>query len=399
MATTEGTWGYRDRFGDFFGRTYFRRFGPGVVSSIGLGTYLGDPTDAVDERYREALATAFEHGINLVDTAINYRCQRSERVVGRALSEADVGREEVVVATKGGFVPFDGERPDDPAAYVRREFVESGLADPADLARGSHCIAPGFLDAMLDRSLSNLDLDSIDLYYVHNPETQLRARDREAVYDQLEAAFELLEERRLAGDIGAYGVATWEAFRVSPDDDSYLSLPEVVERARAAAESAGADDVGLEAIQLPFNVGMADAFRVDAHPAEGVSASSAERRSADRSRGSRPREDEASGGSSDERSASDGGDVSALEFAHDAGLKVFTSATLMQGELASSIPEAIDAELSGDTPAQRAINFARSAPGVTGALVGMSSPEHVAENGAAGTFDPLGARAFDAVFE
>jgi aryl-alcohol dehydrogenase-like predicted oxidoreductase len=361
MATTEGTWGYRDRFGDAFGRTFFRRFGPGVVSSIGLGTYLGDPTDEVDERYREALTTAFENGINVVDTAINYRCQRSERVVGRALREADASREEVVVATKGGFLPFDGDRPDDPGAYVRREFVESGLVDPADLARGSHCIAPGFLDAMIDRSLSNLGVDSVDLYYVHNPETQLRARDREAVYDRLEAAFERLEERRLAGEIGAYGVATWEAFRVPEDHEHYLSLPEVVDRARAAAEAVGADDNGLEAVQLPFNVEMADAFKVTAHRAD---------------------EDV----------------LSALAYAHEAGLKVFTSATLMQGELAASIPSPIDAELAGDSPAHRAINFARSAPGVTSALVGMSRPAHVAENAAAGTFDPLGARAFDAVF-
>jgi aryl-alcohol dehydrogenase-like predicted oxidoreductase len=67
--------------------------------------------------------------------------------------------------------------------------------------------------------------------------------------------------------------------------------------------------------------------------------------------------------------------------------------------LASSLPSAVAAELAGDTTAQRAINFARSAPGVTTALVGMSSPAHVAENVAAGTFDPLGASAFDAIFE
>jgi len=48
MATERGTWSYRDRFGDSFGRTYFRRFPPGVAGSVGIGTYLGEPTDAVD---------------------------------------------------------------------------------------------------------------------------------------------------------------------------------------------------------------------------------------------------------------------------------------------------------------------------------------------------------------
>ncbi|MFA1610414.1 aldo/keto reductase [Halobellus rubicundus] len=364
MATSQGTWGYRDRFGDAFARTYFRRFGPGVASSVGLGTYLGDPTDDVDAGYRESIAAALSAGINHVDTAINYRCQRSERVVGEALREADVDREEVVVATKGGFLPFDGSRPADPAAYVRETFVEPGVVAPEDLAGGGHAIAPGFLDAMLDRSLSNLGVDTIDCYYVHNPETQLRVRSREAVYDRLQAAFETLERRRAAGDIGMYGVATWEAFRVPRGDDAYLSLPEVVARAERAAEAVGVDDVGLGAIQLPFNVAMADAVTVAAH------------------------------------SHPDGeGDLSALEYAQEIGLDAVASATLAQGDLASSLPPEVDAELAGDTPAQRAINFARSAPGVTTALVGTSSPAHVPENVAAGTFEPLGARAFDAVFE
>ncbi|WP_363467426.1 aldo/keto reductase [Halogeometricum borinquense] len=364
MATKRGTWGYRDEFGDAFARTFFRRFGPGVVSSIGIGTYLGDPTDTADARYREALTAALESGVNLVDTAINYRCQRSERVVGEALREADISREEVVVATKGGFVPFDGSRPEDPGAYVRDEFVRTGIVDGEELARGSHAIAPGYLDAMFDRSLDNLGLDTVDCYYVHNPETQLAVRSREDVYDQLEAAFEVLEERRLAGELGVYGVATWKAFRVPRDHQSYLSLPEVRTRAERAADAAGADDCGLAAVQLPFNVQMADAFTVEAHR--------------------HPEEDK---------------DVSALWYAQEAGLDVFASASLAQGDLAASIPEAVDEQLSGETAAQRALNFARSAPGVTCALVGTGSPEHVAENVAAGTFEPLGARAFDAVFE
>jgi aryl-alcohol dehydrogenase-like predicted oxidoreductase len=361
MATREGTWRYRNRFGDSFGRTYFRRFPPGVVSSIGIGTYLGDATDAVDDRYHDALVEAFDHGINLVDTAVNYRCQRAERVVGRALSTSTAERDEVVVATKGGFVPFDGSRPDNPAAYVRRAFLDTGLLSRDDLARGSHTLAPSYVDAMVDRSLSNLGLDRIDCYYLHNPETQLRARSREAVYDLLERAFERLEQRRATGDIGVYGVATWNAFRVPPDHDQYLSLAEVVARAAAAADAVGADESGLAAIQLPFNVTMADAFTRAAH--------------------------------------GDEGNQSALEYAHEQGLHVFTSASIGQGELARGLPPEIDAELTGETSAQRALNFARSAPGVTASLVGTSTREHVAENAAAGTFDPLGARAFDAVFE
>ncbi|KTG09707.1 oxidoreductase [Haloprofundus marisrubri] len=384
MATANGTWGYRDRFGDSFGRTYFRRFGPGVVSSIGIGTYLGAPTDAVDDAYHDSLVEAFESGVNLVDTAINYRCQRSERVVGRAFGDADIDREELVVATKGGFLPFDGERPSDPSAYVREQFVDTGLVDADDLARGSHCMTPDFLDAMLDRSLDNLRMDTIDCYYVHNPETQLAKRDAESVYDQLEAAFERLEKRRNAGDIGGYGIATWEAFRVPPEHPSYLSLAEVVSRADRAAETVGNEASGLIALQLPFNVEMADAFTAKVH----------ERPVNHGSENDEHRSDER-----DEDDEDDSERVSALEFAHESGLSVFASASLKQGDLVAGLPEAVAAELEGDSPSQQALNFARSAPAVTAALVGTKSREHVAENVAAGTFDPLGAKAFDGVFE
>jgi aryl-alcohol dehydrogenase-like predicted oxidoreductase len=138
----------------------------------------------------------------------------------------------------------------------------------------------------------------------------------------------------------------------------------VVRRARAAADRAGASATGFRAVQLPFNVFMADAFTREAH--EGPE-----------------------------------GPQSALSFAHEAGLSVFASVPLKQGDLAQpgAIPDAVAAKLAGETPAQRAINFARSAPGVTAALVGTGSPEHVAENVGAGRYEPLGAEAFDATFE
>ncbi len=362
MVTREATREYRERFATAFARTYFRGFSDCVVSSVGLGTYLGDPTDEVDDAYHEAVVTGLESGVNVLDTAVNYRHQRSERVVGDALREADVDREAVLVATKGGFVGFDGEAPADPGRYVREEYVDSGLADPDDFALGRHCLAPAFVDDQVDRSLSNLGLDTIDLYYVHNPETQLETRSREAVYDTLEATFTRLEERAAAGDIRHYGVATWDALRVPAAHDQYLALPEIVERARAASEAAGTGATHLRAVQLPFNVFMADAFTVESHE-------------------------------------SPAGAKSALWFANDAGLDVFTSASIMQGRLAREMPDRVEAKLDGETRAQRAINFARSGPGVTCSLVGASSSDHVEENVDAGTYEPMGATAFDAVFE
>lgn len=362
MATSTGTDRYRERFEDEFGARYFQALDDWSLSSVGAGTYLGDPTDDVDAQYHEALVTALESGINVIDTAINYRCQRSERVVGRAVADAAVDRDEVLVTTKGGYLPFDGSPPEDVDAYVQSTFVEPGLVDPEDLATGLHCLSPEFIEHQLDRSLTNLGLETIDLYYLHNPETQLEARSHSEVYDQIEAAFTRLEKRVAAGDIRRYGLATWEAFRVSADAEPYLSLPEILSRARAAAEAAGHSQTHLGALQIPFNPLMAEVFTVRAH------------------------------GADEDR-------TNALDFARDAGLSVFASATLAQGEVVEKMPDEVAVWFHGDTTVQRAINFARSAPAVTCALVGMRSTAHVEENVAAGTFDRMGSDAFDVVFE
>ncbi len=355
MASAEDTFAYRGRFGDAFARTFFRRAGNGVVSSIGLGPACegGDREDAV--------VTGLENGVNLVDTALHARGQRDERAVGRAIQRADVERGELSLTGKAGTVPFDGERPDDPGAFVRREYIDTGIVDPEDLA-GNHCIAPGFLTDQVGRSLSNLGVETIDCYFLHTPEVQFDDRTRGEVYGAIERAFAAFERRVAAGDIAHYGVTTWEGLRVPRNHPRHLSLPELVSRARSAAERVGNETTAFRAVQLPFNAGMAGGFTVEAQ--EGPE-----------------------------------GAQSALAFAHEAGLDAYATHPLGGGALADGLPPEVADELAGDTPAQRALNFARSAPGVVAALVGASSEGHVRENVAAGTFAPLGADAFDAVFE
>src|SRR4029450_1196453 len=124
FATPEGTARYRDRFRQFRDAGHFRHpeSVPGAselcLTSIGLGTYLGEPDDAADANYVDAISTAVRSGINLLDTAINYRHQRSERNVGAALAQliaaGDLQRDEVLVCTKAGYLSFDGNLPADP---------------------------------------------------------------------------------------------------------------------------------------------------------------------------------------------------------------------------------------------------------------------------------------------
>src|SRR6185503_3576946 len=100
---------------------------------------------------------------------------RSERAIGAALAAAVRGgldRAGVVVASKGGFLPFAAEVPSDASAYFQTTYVRTGIIQPGDVV-GSHCMTPRYLRDQLDRSRANLGLETLDVYYIHNPETQL----------------------------------------------------------------------------------------------------------------------------------------------------------------------------------------------------------------------------------
>src|SRR5262249_54478232 len=122
FATADGTQRFRERFSGTVDCTHFRLADALWLSSIGLGTYLGDPTDQVNANYQTAIIRALSLGCNVIDTAINYRFQRSERAVGVALKQCAVSREEYFVSTKGGYVPYEGDYPADPGRYIVETF-------------------------------------------------------------------------------------------------------------------------------------------------------------------------------------------------------------------------------------------------------------------------------------
>jgi aryl-alcohol dehydrogenase-like predicted oxidoreductase len=314
-----------------------------VLSSVGIGTYLGGWDEATDAAYAVSVEAFVRGGGNVIDTASNYRFQRSERSIGKALGSlfADgFARDEIFVSTKGGYLPFDGEPPPDVRAYFENTFVKPGHARFDDLVGGSHCMAPGYLQSQIDQSLRNLGLEAVDLFYVHNPESQLGEIDRYSFEARLAKAFERLEENRAAGKLGFYGVATWNGFRVRPDDPSYHSL----ERMVGIARQVGGDGHGFKFIQLPHNLAMPEACLIPNQAVRGKV-------------------------------------YTPLAAAEELGVTVMCSASILQGKLTHSVPFHIR-EILGrpTTDAMTGIQFVRSTPGVTTALVGMKSAEHVTEN-------------------
>ncbi|HTX34846.1 MAG TPA: aldo/keto reductase [Bryobacteraceae bacterium] len=311
-ATAEATQRYAEQHSEFRDCGFYREVRGLQVSSLGIGTYLGGADEATDRAYTEALIAAGESGINFFDCAINYRHQRSERSIGAALPHLD--RRQIVVCTKAGFLT-PGAVPD--------------CLTPGDVVGRMHSMAPDFLEDQIARSRANLGVDAIDVFYLHNPETQLRFRTREQFEAAIRGAFTRLEELVARGWIRWYGAATWDGLR---QKDS-LSL----RRLSALAGEAGGSGHHFRFIQLPFNLAMVEAFT--GHPGN------------------------------------------LLETAAGLDVTVVASATLMQTRVLAEMPEAVQELLPGLTSdAQRAIQFTRSTPGIAVALVGMSRREHVLDN-------------------
>jgi len=361
-ATPEGTARYAQRLAGRVHAEHFRALAGGVrVSTIGAGTYLGREDAATDALYRTALTRALERGVNVLDTAVNYRHQRSERVIGATVAAAvgrgALARDEVVVATKGGFLPFDGEVPADPAAWVQATYVRPGIIQPGDVV-GSHCMTPRYLRDQLDRSRANLGLQTLDVYYVHNPETQLDELDRPAFLARVREAFATLEAAVEEGALRLYGAATWNGLRADPGEPGYLSLSELVDVAR---EVGGADH-HFRVVQLPYNLAMPEAFTRANQKVDGVF-------------------------------------VSTLEAARRLDVYVMASASIYQGQLTRGLPPVVTEFLPGlATDAQRAIQFVRSTPGIGTALVGMKSLAHVEDNLGTAAVAPMAWEQFKRLF-
>jgi aryl-alcohol dehydrogenase-like predicted oxidoreductase len=343
FATPEGTLRYAARFQGRSAAGHFREIPGGLVlSSIGIGTYLGEPDTATDAAYTDAIVSTVENGCNVIDSAINYRFQRSERAVGaalKALFPKGYFRDEIVICTKAGFLTPDGEMPADANEYFAREFLERGIFRAEEIAAGCHCMAPAYLADQLERSRRNLGVETIDVFYLHNPETQLSELPAEEFRQRIRAAFTFLETAVAEKKIRAFGMATWNSFREDPKGAGYLSLAEMA----AIATEVGGAAHHFRFVQLPFNLAMPEALTRPNQMIEGKA-------------------------------------VPMVQAARTLGISLITSAALLQGQLTKNLPSFVSSALGPRENSMLALQFARSVPGLTTALVGMSQTAHVDKN-------------------
>lgn len=311
-----------------------------MAGGLGLGTYLGVPGSAGDDAIVAAGRAFLALGGTVFDTAANYRGGRSESALGQLFQ--GLPRERFFLSTKAGYLPMsDGRTAEDPRSWFRRVLEGPGVLSADDVVDGCHALTPKYLRHQLGLSLAALGLASVDLFHLHNPEQQRPLRGPEGFLTVLRGAFETCEALRADGNIGSYGCATWNGFRVPPSAPEHLSLEDLL----TIAEQVGGRDHGFRWIQLPLNLAMPEAFLAPTQRFGGRT-------------------------------------MPLLEAAREAGIRVQTSASLMQARILRQIqPEVMEA-LGASTPAQAALQFTRSCPGVEVALCGMASAGHVAENAA-----------------
>ena len=319
----------------------FRKAQNLTLSNVGIGTYLGNPDDQTDQLVINAIKKSILSGINVIDTAINYRAQKAERSVGKAISEliqeGKINRNEIFISTKNGYVTNDGDIKEDFWQYVNREYIKTGIIQSNDISSGYHCMTLSYLEDQLKRSQKNLGLECIDLIYLHNAvEGQIQDITKEQFMQKLKEAFEFYEKKKQEGIIKFYGLATWECFRLQPDNPQFLSLQEVL----SLAKQVGGEKHGFRFIQLPYNMYLDQALMIKNQSLNGKT-------------------------------------VSILDAAKSFDLGVFTSVPLMQAKL---LGPGVMPEFGELSPALRALQFTRSTPGVTAPLVGHKSPNHVQEN-------------------
>lgn len=127
---------------------------------------------------RQIIRRGLELGVNFFDTAIGYQGGTSEQYLGRALRDF-VKREEVVVATK--FLPRTPEE------------IQAGVSGQEHIEK------------MLNKSLSNLDMDYVDLYIYHMWDYQT------PLYEIMEGLNNVVK----AGKVRAVGISNCYAYQLA----------------------------------------------------------------------------------------------------------------------------------------------------------------------------------------
>ncbi len=231
------------------------------ASKIGFGSYRCREND---DTHLSALTEALETGCNLIDTASNYDDGGAERLVGQVVGEKISGgqlrRAELILISKAGYL--QGEN-----LLMAKKRESRGEPFPETVKFEEdlwHCIHPEFLEQQVAQSLERLQVETIDIFLLHNPEYYLIDALKRGTpdgrtafsefYRRLKKAFAALEALADSGKISYYGLSS-NTLPGDPGRRDFVSLAFVWEAYQEACRTLGKNEVQgrFAVIQFPFN--------------------------------------------------------------------------------------------------------------------------------------------------
>lgn len=205
-------------------------------SRLGFGSYR---IHYLVREHKDALREAILSGINVIDTASNYGDGGSEILIGNVLKELfeskRIQRNQVIIVTKGGYIQGKNLK-----HYFKKKFPDTiKISDEV-----YHSIHPEFLETQIEISRKRLNLETIDVYLLHNPEYFLKYNDNKKEYlKRIEKALEFLEKKRQENIIQYYGISS-NTFILPLEHKENTNLVEILKIAPP----------GFKVIQFPANL-------------------------------------------------------------------------------------------------------------------------------------------------
>ncbi|HHH18993.1 MAG TPA: aldo/keto reductase [Campylobacterales bacterium] len=345
-ATPEATLAYAKQFSHY--KDFFVRHNGLIFSKLGVGTFNKEPYKEENYvfNYIAGIKEAVQNGINVIDTASNYRYGESEREIGIALQElVDEGvatREQLILCSKGGFIPLAYPFPENPYTWIEEQIIDQGLAKAEDIELDQHCMTPDFLEWSCRESLKRVGVERFDIYYLHNPEMQYLRLGEKGFYKAIEKAFERFERLADEGVFQYYGVATWNGF-INKEMES-LDLERLVK----IAQKVGGEKHRFQYIQTPFNMAKTDIYTMPTQRVKGEA-------------------------------------CTLLQAAHRLGIGVLSSSSLLQMNLfhksfSAETGAVLDSTMTLQSDIQLALQFVRSTPGIVSSLFASKVPVHIRHN-------------------
>jgi aryl-alcohol dehydrogenase-like predicted oxidoreductase len=247
----KGTKKFSDKFIKYHKDSFKQNFQGLSLCNIGFGLYKGNYDNKSRTYIQKLITKSISSGINLFDTARKYRNGFSEKDLGislaRLIKKNKITRNQIYISSKVGLINF-------PDNINKKDFIETNLLKRRgikreDIKNNLLCLSKKFINQEVYISRKNLNIKTLDNYYIHNPEF---LEGRKNNYKEFYKVFECLEELVSKKKINAYGISTWNGFRRFKSNDFYIDAKKIIN----IAKKVGGENNNFLNFQIPLSVCM-----------------------------------------------------------------------------------------------------------------------------------------------